>query len=121
MKVFISQPIRGKTEEEILKTREEIIEYAKGKYGSNVEIIDSFFSEVTKPDFCSKYEELPHPLVLLGESIKLLTDADVVIFAQGWGNARGCCVEHFCCYQYGITLDFYVPKDPEPSFVSDYY
>lgn len=123
MKVFISQPMRGKTEEEILKVREELIEYAKAKYGSSVEIINSFLDEITHPDFCSKYEELPHPLVLLGESIKLLAEADVAIFAPDWTDARGCHVEHHCCREYKIQIDYYSnpSKLAEPSFVSDYY
>ena len=49
MKVFISQVMRGLTDEGILKTREEAIKFAKTTIGlasgDTVEIIDSFFKQ----------------------------------------------------------------------------
>lgn len=120
MKVFISQPMRGKTEEEILEVRNEIMNYATSKYGHDIEIVDSFFSEIINPDFCSESDNLPHPLVLLGESLKLLADADVAIFATDWLKARGCRIEHECCIAYDILVDYY-REDPDTEPVSDYY
>ena len=38
------------------------------------------------------------------ESIKLLSEADIVIFAKGWEEARGCIIEHECCEKYGKHL-----------------
>ena len=43
MKVFISQPMRGKTDTEITKERHKTISKAKELYGEDVEVIDSFF------------------------------------------------------------------------------
>lgn len=43
MKIFISQPMRGKTDEEILEERTKAIDIAKERYHADVEIIDSFF------------------------------------------------------------------------------
>ncbi len=43
-KLFISQPMRGKTEEEILAVREKAIKSAEKQVGEHVEVIDSFFS-----------------------------------------------------------------------------
>ena len=45
MKVFISQPMRGKTAAEIEQEREEAILSAVREYGSDVEILDSFFKD----------------------------------------------------------------------------
>lgn len=42
-KLFISQPMNGKSDEEILKEREEAIKKAKEVCGEEVEVIDSFF------------------------------------------------------------------------------
>lgn len=42
------------------------------------------------------------PIYCLGESIKLMQNADIVIFAPGWENARGCRIEHKVCEEYGI-------------------
>lgn len=41
-KLFISQPMKGKTDEEILAVREKAIESAKEYLGEPVEVIDSF-------------------------------------------------------------------------------
>lgn len=73
LRVFISQPMNGKTNEEIEKERDELIEFAKEKLGSDVEIIDSFFKDA------------PHdakPLWFLGKSFELLSTADAAIFVD---------------------------------------
>lgn len=44
MKIFISQPMRGKTDAEILAERERAIKDAKAKWGDDVEVLESFFS-----------------------------------------------------------------------------
>ena len=97
-KVFISQPMNGKTNEEIKAEREILIAKAKENYG-DVEVIDSFF------------ENAPHdakPLWFLGESLKKLADADVAVFAKDWKTARGCKIENQCAIAYGIeTVECY--------------
>ena len=44
-KLFISQPMRGKSDEEILAERKKAIELAQEMIGEPVEVIDSFFQE----------------------------------------------------------------------------
>lgn len=93
MKVFISQPMKDKTDEEIKSERERAIRYAKKNYGDDVEIIDSFF------------EGAPHdakPLWFLAKSLELLSTADVALFLPGWSKYKGCDIEHTCCLAYGI-------------------
>ena len=100
MKVFISQPMKDLSDEEILKVREDAIELATIvlKSSEGVEIIDSFFQSAPTD---------AKPLWYLGKSLELLSTADVCIFVKGWENARGCKIEHECCKQYGIpTLYF---------------
>lgn len=41
-KLFISQPMRGKTDDEILAERSNAIQAAKDSLGEPVEVIDSF-------------------------------------------------------------------------------
>ena len=43
-KLFISQPMKDKTDEEILAVRAKAIESAERELGEPVEVIDSFFS-----------------------------------------------------------------------------
>lgn len=95
-KVFISQPMKDKTNEFIEQERKNIAKMLDEKYGKgNYEVIDSFFKDA------------PHeakPLWFLGKSLELLSTADVCIFASGWNVARGCLIEHECCVQYRIAI-----------------
>lgn len=92
-KLFISYPMNGKTDEEILEVRQKAIESAERNLGERVEVIDSFFQSA--PADAS-------PLWFLGKSIELLSTADVAYFANGWENARGCKIENTCAIEYGI-------------------
>ena len=99
MKIFISQPMKGKTEQEILEERSEIIQRAKERF-SEVEIIDSY--RLLK-DYSIADDEKTS-LKFLGESIKALADADVAYFGKGWEKARGCRIENQCAMEYGIDM-----------------
>lgn len=93
--LFISQPMRDKTDEEIKKEREKAIALCKKYIGDDIEVIDSFF------------ENAPHdakPLWFLGKSIELLSRADYAYFCEGWEDARGCMIEHECAEKYGIHI-----------------
>ena len=98
-KLFISQPMRDKTDEEIKAERAKIIKAVTERFGE-VEVIDSFF------------ESAPHdakPLWFLGKSLELLSTADVAFFAKDWEDARGCRIEHECAIEYGIdTIEDYI-------------
>lgn len=92
-KLFISQPMRGKSDEEILTEREKAIKAAQELVGESVEVIDSFFQSAPAD---------ARPLWFLGKSLELLSTADVAYFAEGWQDARGCRIEHECAKEYGI-------------------
>lgn len=40
----------------------------------------------------------------LGRSLVMMSEADIVCFAKGWSEARGCKIEHECAVQYGKKL-----------------
>jgi len=92
-KLFISQPMKGKNDEEILREREHAIKKAKEITGEEVEVLETFFT-----DFSTDAK----PLQYLARSIEFLAKADVAYFAPGWDAARGCKIEHECAVQYGI-------------------
>ena len=94
-KLFISQPMRDKTNEEILRVREKAIKSAERNLGEPVEVIDSFFKD-------EPYEA--KPLWYLARSLALLSSADVAYFAKGWEDARGCRIENQCAIEYGIDV-----------------
>ena len=94
-KLFISQPMRDKTNEEIIAERERAIESAKKHLGDDVEVIDSFFKDA------------PHdakPLWYLAKSLELLSTADIAYFCKDWDKYRGCKIENTCAIEYGIDV-----------------
>ena len=94
-KLFISQPMKDKADDEILKEREKAIADARKYLEEDVEVIDSFFKDA------------PHdvkPLWFLGKSLELLSTADIAYFAKGWDSARGCKIEHNCAVAYDIDV-----------------
>ena len=95
-KLFISQPMKGFTDEEILKAREEIRVKAEKTIGEPVELIDSFMRKY--PGEKNKVI----PVWYLGKSIQFLSQADVAYFGGEWRNARGCKIEHEVAKEYGI-------------------
>lgn len=93
-KIFISQPMKDRTNQEIEQERKEIIEKIE-KYFWEIEVIDSFFKDA------------PHdakPLWFLGKSLELLSNADVIVLGKNRERARGCRIEHECAVQYGIKI-----------------
>lgn len=94
-KLFISQPMRGKTDEEILKERAEIIEHAKWITGEDLEVLDTFIQDAPAD---------ANPLWYLAKSLEFLSMADCAIFAPHWAEFRGCNIEHLCAIEYGIQI-----------------
>ena len=94
--VFISQPMNGKTVDEIVKVRNTTIGKILNKW-PNAIIIDSLFQDsvTTTGNVGLNY---------LAQSVSLLAQADVVWFCKGWGQARGCRIENQCAFEYGIPM-----------------
>lgn len=93
MKVFISQPMKGKTKEEIFKERDKAVESIKAKVSEPIEIIDNFLDDAPKD---------ANALWYLGESIKRLSTAELAYFCKGFEEARGCKIEYECALAYQI-------------------
>lgn len=92
-KLFISQPMNGKTDEEIIHERQIAIRRAKAVIKEDVQVIDSFFQKAPIE---------ANPIWFLAEAIEFLSEADIAYFTVGWEKARGCRIEHEVCVQYGI-------------------
>ena len=95
MKIFISQPMGDRTDEQIIVEREAAIKKLKDKYGQDIEILDTIFD----------YGVYTHPLVYLGHSIEVLAQADLAYFISNWDEYRGCCIEYKCATAYGIKIE----------------
>ncbi len=88
MKIMISQPMRGKTNEQIREERAELVEKLESQ---GHEVIDTVLD----------ISENKSPIYYLSKSIELLDKADGVVFMKGWQEARGCRIEHIIAYEYG--------------------
>lgn len=96
MKLYISQPMRGRSKEEIQKERMSIIGHVAEDHlpkGEELIVIDNFFQE-----------GYTSPLMYLGKSIETMAQADTAFFAKGWEEARGCRIENAVALEYGLTV-----------------
>lgn len=100
MKIFISQHMNGKTNAEIIGERNRIINnIEKILKTDNIEYI---YSIINTSSFPHGESIRIFPVWYLSKSIEQLSKADLVVFGLGWEKARGCCIEHAICKEYGI-------------------
>lgn len=94
-KLYISQPMKGLTDEEILDVRTKAACAVAKHFGEPVLLLDSFFRDAPKN---------AAPLWYLGKGLQVLAEADVAYFVKGWEKARGCKIEHLCADEYGVVI-----------------
>lgn len=92
-KLFISLPMNGRSEDDILSE----LEFIGNKFKAYYDIIDSYHQE-DDPNGIDKYSGVWY----LGRSIQLMRTANLVVFAKTWTSARGCIIEHRVCELYDI-------------------
>lgn len=91
---MISQPMAGKTHNEIKETRE-LAKNDLEQYGYTV--ADSLL--YTPIETC-KHKSLR----CLAESLSIMSKCDTVYFCKGWKKARGCKIEHDVAKAYGLEI-----------------
>ena len=106
MKVFISQAMHGKTEEEVMERRKEIIKDLQERYKNRkLEVIDNY----THPDAPEDAGRLWH----LGRSIQQMEDADLIVFDRDWYKSNGCQAEYEICKIYNLKMVFEYERPEE--------
>lgn len=101
--VFVSLPMRGFSDEEIIVKQEKIFEDYR-THEPDALLINPFSPDAKQ---IKLHEVLGREDVYwLGQSISLLSFADVVIFAKGWENYPGCRVEHKVATYYDIPTEY---------------
>jgi hypothetical protein len=100
-KLFVSVPMKGRTEEEIKASIQKMKKIAEIYEGEELELIDSYIEDNPPKD--SK-----EAVWYLGESLKKLAQADVFIGindAWGWNE---CYIENDVASRYGIK-NYHIP------------
>lgn len=105
-KLFISCPIRGRTEESIRNSMERMHKIAEAFFGQELEVIPSYIPD-RAPDTVNRR------IWYLGESIKMLSQADYYIGIRYCDAFPGCCVENDVAQRYGIP-NFFVDLEMMP-------
>jgi hypothetical protein len=101
---MISQPMAGKTEQEIL---EEKVKATKELNKRGYEVVNTYFAdEWTKKENLEKEGVKNIPLCFLARSLAKMSTCDAVYFCKGWHNARGCKVELEAAKSYGLDIIF---------------
>lgn len=97
-KIFISQPMRGRKDDEIREERREIMAQVAMRFpGEDVQEIQSFI-----PDEFHAANMKHVALAYLGKSLMMLAEADLAVFVQGYAEARGCRIEHEAAIAYSV-------------------
>jgi len=102
MKAMLSQPMAGKSEEEIKETREKAIEALKAK---GYEVVNTLFTdEWYSSDKMKERGVVQIPLCFLAKSLEKMSLCHAVYFCKGWEQTRGCRLEHDAAVAYGLTI-----------------
>ena len=101
-KAMLSQPMAGKSNEEIVATREKAIAFLekKGYKVVNTLFTDEWYSK-------EKMQErgvVQIPLCFLAKSLENMSLCHVIYFCKGWESARGCRIEHDAAVAYGLEI-----------------
>ena len=102
MKAMLSQPMAGKTEEEIKETRERAIQVLREK---GYEIVNTLFTdEWYSKESMEERGVVQIPLCFLAKSLESMSLCHAVYFCKGWENTRGCRIEHDAAVADGLDV-----------------
>lgn len=101
-KAMISQPMAGKTDEEIVATRERAIAALKER---GYEIVNTLFTdEWYSPEKMKERGVVQIPLCFLAKSLENMSKCHAAYFCKGWEKTRGCVIEHMAAEKYGLEI-----------------
>ncbi len=101
-KAMLSQPMAGKTDEEIIATRERAIKALEAR---GYEIVNTLFTdEWYSRENMEKRGVVQIPLCFLAKSLENMSLCHTVYFCKGWEQARGCKIEHDAAVAYGLEI-----------------
>lgn len=99
MIIFISQPMRDKSSEQIKRERNQAKHLA-----TNIVAHSETPEAVTFSKTYWRNGKNKEPIFMMSKAIKQLSYADAAYFCDGWQDARGCRIEHMICEEYGVKI-----------------
>lgn len=101
-KAMLSQPMAGKTQQEIEEVRDRAIDALKEQ---GYDVVNTLFTdEYYKPENMKERGVQVIPLCFLAKSLENMSLCDAAYFCKGWDKARGCRIEHEAAKQYGLKI-----------------
>ena len=101
-KAMLSQPMAGKSDAEIIATRERAIKALEAR---GYEIVNTLFTdEWYSNENMEKRGVVQIPLCFLAKSLENMSLCHAVYFCKGWEQARGCKIEHDAAVAYGLEI-----------------
>lgn len=99
---MLSQPMAGRTEEEIVETRNRAISKLEelGLEVVNTRFTDEWYS----PEKMKERGVVNIPLCFMAKGMEAMSQCHAVIFCNGWEDARGCQIEHQAALAYGLDI-----------------
>lgn len=97
LKAMLSQPMGGKTQKEIVETRERAIHALQER---GYEIVNTLFTD----EWYGKRGVVQIPLCFLAKSLENMSLCHAAYFCKGWEQARGCRIEHEAAKAYGLEI-----------------
>lgn len=101
-RAMISQPMAGKTDEEIAEARDKA--HAKLRE-MGYEFVNTLFTdEWYSNEAMEERGVVQVPLCYLAKSLENMSLCHAAYFCKGWENARGCRIEHDAAVAYGLEV-----------------
>lgn len=102
LKAMLSQPMAGKTQEEIIATREKAI---KALESLGYTIVNTLFTdEWYSKESVEERGVVQIPLCFLAKSLENMSLCHAAYFCKGWEATRGCRIEHEAAKAYGLKI-----------------
>lgn len=101
-KAMISQPMAGKTDEEIVTARDKAIAWLESH---GYEVVNTLFTDEWYSEEAMKERGVVQvPLCFLAKSLENMSLCHTAYFCEGWEYARGCRIEHDAAVAYGLEV-----------------
>jgi len=101
-KAMLSQPMAGKSDQEIVETRARAITRLES---DGFHIVNTLFTDEWYGDAAMQSRGVVQiPLCFLAKSLENMSLCHTVYFCRGWEDTRGCRLEHEAAIAYGLEI-----------------